>query len=122
MPVQSTSTVVPARCAPGLSSAPSQARLLSAVATLRDALAPDVALNVPDVLDETALLACLSVIVINTPTNLVAPASCPNPADPACSCPACDHMDANHVDVNYVAPAAKPTRLYAINGFTGIKR
>lgn len=75
MPVQPT--VHPARCASGHSPAPSEARLLSALATLRDALAPDVALNLPAVLDEAALLACLSVLTNTTPTS--APATDPAP-------------------------------------------
>jgi hypothetical protein len=92
MPVQPA--VHPARSASGHSSAPSQARLLSAAATLRDVLAPDVALNLPAALDEAALLACLSVITTNAPTNVLASDSCPNPDDPHCSCPACDHTEA----------------------------
>ncbi|MEU5949896.1 hypothetical protein ABZ793_30695 [Micromonospora sp. NPDC047465] len=71
MPVQPT--VYPAQRASGTVSALSDARLLSALATLRDALAPDVALNLPAVLDEAALLACLSAITANTPTPVPAP-------------------------------------------------
>ncbi|RZU72531.1 hypothetical protein EV384_0902 [Micromonospora kangleipakensis] len=72
MPVQRT--VHPAHCASGHSSALSDARLLSALATLRDALAPGEALNLPAVLDHTALLACLSVLGTNsTPTTVRAP-------------------------------------------------
>jgi hypothetical protein len=92
MPVQPTA--VPARSAWGHSSAPSQARLLSALATLHDALTPDVALNVPAALDEAALLACLFVIVTNAPTTVLAPDSCPNPDNPDCSCRACGYTEA----------------------------
>ncbi|MFE9207012.1 hypothetical protein [Micromonospora sp. NPDC007230] len=70
MPVQPT--VHPALCASGNSSALSDARLLSALATLRDALAPGKALNLPAVLDRAALLACLSVLTTN-PTTVPAP-------------------------------------------------
>lgn len=66
MPVQPT--VHPAHCASGHFSALSDARLLSALATLRDTLAPGKALNLPAVLDRTALLACLSVLTTNTST------------------------------------------------------
>jgi hypothetical protein len=72
MPVQPT--VHPALCASGHSPALSDARLLSALATLRDALAPDLALNLPAVLNETALLACLSVLTTNAPTPTTVPA------------------------------------------------
>ncbi|MFG3687003.1 hypothetical protein [Micromonospora sp. NPDC047740] len=65
MPVQRT--VHPAHCASGNFSALSDARLLSALATLRDALAPGKALNLPAVLDRTALLDALSVLSTNTP-------------------------------------------------------
>lgn len=73
MPVQRT--VHPALCASGHSPALSDARLLSAVATLRDALAPGKALNLPAVLDRTALLDVLSVLLTNalTPTPVPAP-------------------------------------------------
>jgi hypothetical protein len=74
MPVQPT--VSPACSASGHSSAPSQARLLSALATLRDALTPDMALNVPAVLDRSALLDLLSVLTTNTP----APTTCDRPS------------------------------------------
>ncbi|MFU8876356.1 hypothetical protein [Micromonospora sp. SL4-19] len=70
MPVQRT--VHPAHCASGNFSALSDARLLSALATLRDALAPGKALNLPAVLDRTALLACLSVLTTD-PTTVPAP-------------------------------------------------
>lgn len=66
MPVQRT--VHPALCASGHSSALSEARLLSALATLRDALAPGKALNLPAVLDRTALLDALSVLTTNATT------------------------------------------------------
>ena len=66
MPVQPT--VHPALCASGHSSALSDARLLSALATLRDALAPGEALNLPAVLDRTALLDVLSVLTTNATT------------------------------------------------------
>ena len=66
MPVQPT--VRPAHCASGHSPALSEARLLSAVATLRDALAPGKALNLPAVLDRTALLDVLSVLSTNATT------------------------------------------------------
>ncbi|WP_225853664.1 hypothetical protein [Micromonospora sp. AMSO31t] len=68
MPVQPT--VHPALCASGHSPALSDARLLSAVATLRDALAPGKALNLPAALDRTALLDVLSVLT----TNAITPA------------------------------------------------
>ncbi|TDB71158.1 hypothetical protein [Micromonospora sp. KC723] len=80
MPVQRT--VHPAHRASGRSSVSSQARLRSAVATLRDALAPDVALNLPAVLDEAALLACLSAILAETSTAVPAPDT-RQPADTA---------------------------------------
>ncbi len=70
MPVQPT--VHPAVCASGHSPALSDARLLSALATLRDTLAPGKALNLPAVLDRAALLACLSVLTTN-PTTVPAP-------------------------------------------------
>ncbi|MEV0154136.1 XRE family transcriptional regulator [Micromonospora sp. NPDC050686] len=66
MPVQPT--VHPAHRASGNSSALSDARLLSALATLRDALAPGKALNLPAVLDRTALLDVLSVLCTNATT------------------------------------------------------
>jgi len=67
----------PARPASGHSPAMSEARLLSALATLRDALTPGQALDVPAVLDRSALLACLSVLTTNVPapTPVPAPAS-----------------------------------------------
>ncbi|MFU8873424.1 hypothetical protein [Micromonospora sp. SL4-19] len=67
MPVQLT--VHPAHRASGNFSALSDARLLSALATLRDALAPGKALNLPAVLDRTALLDALSVLTTNTPAT-----------------------------------------------------
>ncbi|KAB1110179.1 XRE family transcriptional regulator [Micromonospora aurantiaca] len=66
MPVQPT--VHPAVCASGHSLALPDARLLSALATLRDALAPGEALNLPAVLDRTALLDALSVLTTNATT------------------------------------------------------
>lgn len=72
MPVQPT--VHPAQRASGNCSALSEARLLSAVATLRNALAPDVALNLPAVLDRSALLDCLSVLLTNTHPATTTPA------------------------------------------------
>lgn len=96
MPVQPT--VSPARSASGNCSALSQARLFSAVATLRDALAPDVALDVPAVLDRSALLDVLSVLFTSTttPTAAVcAPVSCLDPLNPGCQCPACQLVDAD---------------------------
>lgn len=63
MPVQRT--VHPAHCASGHFPVLSDARLLSALATLRDALAPGKALNLPAVLDRTALLDVLSVLCTN---------------------------------------------------------
>lgn len=76
MPVQPT--VHPAHRASGNCSALSEARLLSAVATLRDALAPDLALNLPVVLDRAALLDVLSALCANTPTPTPAPATAPS--------------------------------------------
>lgn len=73
MPVQPT--VHPAHCASGHSPALSDARLLSALATLRDALAPGKALNLPAVLDRAALLDALSVLTTNTPTPTPVPAT-----------------------------------------------
>ncbi|MGN9894037.1 hypothetical protein ACTMS9_25040 [Micromonospora sp. L31] len=66
MPVQRT--VHPALCASGHSSALSEARLLSALAALRDVLAPGKALNLPAVLDRTALLDALSVLATDATT------------------------------------------------------
>lgn len=66
MPVQPTH--VPARSASGQPSAASEARLLSAVATLRGALAPDVAREPSTVVDRAALLDLLSVLSTTTPT------------------------------------------------------
>lgn len=77
MPVQRT--VHPARRASGTSSASSQARLRSAVATLVDALAPGKALNLPAVLDRAALLACLSAILADASV----PVSAPDTREPA---------------------------------------
>ncbi|MEO3776312.1 hypothetical protein ABGB16_05550 [Micromonospora sp. B11E3] len=71
MPVQPT--VHPALCASGNFSALSDARLLSALATLQDALAPGKALNLPVVLDRTALLDVLSVLATNTPAATAVP-------------------------------------------------
>jgi hypothetical protein len=90
MPVQRTS--VPARSASGQSSAPSQARLLSAVATLHDALTPGQALNVPAVLNRSALLDLLSVLVTNAsaPTPVPAPDAAVLPR-----CLGCGHRTAD---------------------------
>jgi hypothetical protein len=57
----------------------SEARLLSALATLRDALTPGEALNVPAVLDRSALLDVLSAFT----TNDSAPTTVPAPTSPA---------------------------------------
>ncbi|MDG4794414.1 hypothetical protein [Micromonospora sp. WMMD1082] len=63
------------------------------MATLRDALAPGKALNLPAVLDEAALLACLSVLTTN-PTTVPAPDSTLRP--PRCNfagyCIMCGHQ------------------------------
>lgn len=89
MPVQPT--VLPARGASGRFPAVSEARLLSALATLRDALTPDEALDVPAVLDRSALLACLSVFTTDTPTPTPtctpAPAAVVASATAAVTCP-----------------------------------
>ena len=90
MPVQLT--VHPAHRASGNTAALSDARLLSAVATLRDALAPDMALNLPAVLDRSALLDALSVLSTNATAS--APVlACVNPGNPACQCRACESVD-----------------------------
>lgn len=94
MPVQPT--VHPAHCASGHSSALSDARLLSALATLRDALAPGKALNLPAVLDRTALLACLSVLGTNPTTSTTVPAPHRSYLPPRCNfagyCVMCGHQ------------------------------
>lgn len=97
MPVQPT--VHPAHRASGNSSVLSDARLLSALATLRDALAPGKALNLPAVLDEAALLACLSVIATDTTTAPV-PASFYRPArhNYAGYCIMCGHQGCQSAD------------------------
>lgn len=71
MPVQPIP--VPAGYASGHSPAPSQARLLSALATFADVLAPGEALNLPAVLDRSALLDALSMLTTDTTTRTATP-------------------------------------------------
>ncbi|MGC4820894.1 hypothetical protein [Micromonospora sp. DT63] len=63
------------------------------MATLADALAPDVALNLPAVLDRAALLACLSAILSDNSTSVPAPDT-RQPADTTATVIALPHTPA----------------------------